>query len=291
LQEQFLSSFYKLSRIAGVGVLFFFNEAMTEDQLRILQLLLAKAHDLAGLAGLALGLFAMAVPKQGIRHRRLGRFAMIAMVILLALALVLLLTYLLPDNPSRGQGPQLLFYLLAVVWMATYSLLAGYRWGSPRRGYPIPAWDIPLAVLAALGALLSFGGLVWDLASPPSYSPGLMAGAFGSELTFVINGGALLWFAVSDLRVLNQGPLSDQERTTKHVVRVTMLMYSLAVAVILVNLAPHLFPGMRRPAAYLFSLGVPALLFVPANAFLLRQATIQARDHGSCRSSMLEDFR
>jgi hypothetical protein len=107
---------------------------MTQNQLLIVQLLLAKAHDLAGLAALALGLFAMAAPKQGIGHSRSGRFAMIAMGILIALALVLLLTYLLPDNPSRGQGPQLLFYLLVVAWMATYSLLAAYRWASSRRG-------------------------------------------------------------------------------------------------------------------------------------------------------------
>ena len=40
--------------------------------LLFLQLLLAKAHDLAVLVGLALGLFAMAVPKQGIGHRRMG---------------------------------------------------------------------------------------------------------------------------------------------------------------------------------------------------------------------------
>jgi hypothetical protein len=107
-----------------------------------------------------------------------------------------------------------------------------------------------------------------------------MAGAFGSELTFVINGGAFFWFAASDLRVLKNGPLSDQERTTKHVVRVTMLMYSLAVAVVLVNVAPHLFPGVQRPSAYLLSLGVPALFFVPVNALLLRQATVQAKNHG-----------
>jgi hypothetical protein len=91
---------------------------INQQPLQILQLLLAKSHDLAGLVALALGLFAMAVPKQGIGHRRSGRIAMIAMVILIALALVLLLTYLLPDSPSRGQGPQLLFYLLVVAWIS-----------------------------------------------------------------------------------------------------------------------------------------------------------------------------
>lgn len=244
-----------------------------QQPLQSLQLLLAKSHDLAGLVALALGLFAMAAPKQGIGHRRSGRIAMIAMVILIALALVLLLTYLLPNNPSRGQGPQLLFYLLVVAWMASYSLLAGYRWASTRRSYPIPAWDIPLTILASSGALLSLGGLIWDISTPPSYNNGLMAGAFGSELTFVLNGGAFLWFAAEDLRVLQQGPIGYQERTTKHVVRLTMLMYSLTVAVILVNVAPRLFAGMHHPAAYLFSLGVPAIFFVPVNALLLRQST------------------
>lgn len=90
-----------------------------------------------------------------------------------------------------------------------------------------------------------------------------MAGAFGSELTFLINGGAFLWFAASDIRVLKHGSLSDLERAVKHVVRVMMLMYSLAVAVILVNVAPHLFPGMQHPAGYLFSLGAPALFLFP----------------------------
>jgi predicted membrane channel-forming protein YqfA (hemolysin III family) len=95
--------------------------------------------------------------------------------ILIVLALLLLITYLLPNNPSRGQGPQLLLYFLVVAWMATYSLLAGYRWASPRRSHPIPAWDIVLAVLAGSGALLSLGGLVWDLRMPPGYNDGLMA--------------------------------------------------------------------------------------------------------------------
>lgn len=35
--------------------------------------------------------------------------------------------HLLPDNHSQGQGTQLIFYLVVVAWMATYSLLAGYR--------------------------------------------------------------------------------------------------------------------------------------------------------------------
>jgi len=87
-----------------------------------------------------------------------------------------------------------------------------------------------------------------------------MAGAFGSELTFLINGGDFLWFAASDIRVLKDGSLSDLERAVKHVVRVTIMMHSLAVAVILVNVAPHLFPGMQHPAGYLFSLGAPAFL-------------------------------
>lgn len=107
-----------------------------------------------------------------------------------------------------------------------------------------------------------------------------MAGAFGSELTCLINSGAFLWFAASDIRVLKQGPLSDQERTVKHVVRVTMLMYSLAVAVILVNVAPYLFPGMQHPAGYLVSLRAPALFFVPINILLLRQASTKAVSHG-----------
>ncbi len=257
-------------------VVFCLTLRMTDyPPLLVLQLLLAKAHDLAGLVALTLGLFAMAAPKQGIGHRRSGRIAMVAMVILIAFALMLLFAYLLPNNPSVGQGPQLLFYLLVVAWMATYSLLAGYRWASSRRGYPIPAWDISLAALAASGALLSLGGLVWNLNIPPSYNAGLMAGAFGSELTFVLNGGAFVWFAAEDLCVLKRGPLTHQERTTKHVVRVTMLMYSLAVAVILVNVAPRLFSGMQHPAAYLFSLGIPALFFIPVNVLLLRQATIQ----------------
>ena len=248
-----------------------------QQPLQVLQLLLAKAHDLAGLVALALGLFAMAAPKQGIGHRRSGRIAMIAMVILITLALVLLLTYLLPDNPSRGQGPQLFFFLLVVAWMASYSLLAGYRWASTRRSYPIPGWDISLAILASSGALLSLGGLIWDISTPPGYNNGLMAGAFGSELTFVLNGSAFLWFAAEDLRVLHQGPIGYQERTTKHVVRITMLMYSLAVAALLVNVAPRLFADMHHPAVYLFSLGVPAIFFVPVNTLLLRQSTLQIK--------------
>lgn len=246
---------------------------MTEHSLQIVQLLLARAHDLAGLVGLALGLVAMALPKHGIGHRRSGRIAMIAIALLIALALVLLLTYLLPQNASVGRGPQLLFYLFVVAWMAIYSLLAGYRWASPQRGHPMPSWDIPLAALAGLGALMALGGLVWDLSTPPAYDTGLRGGAFGSELTFVLNGAAFLWFAVGDLRVLRQGPLSPQERTTKHVVRVTMVMYSLVVAVILVNVTPLLFAGSQHSPAYLFSLCVPALFFVPANTLLLRQAT------------------
>jgi hypothetical protein len=112
-----------------------------------------------------------------------------------------------------------------------------------------------------------------------------MAGAFGSELTFLINGGAFLWFAASDIRVLKHGSLSDLERAVKHVVRVMMLMYSLAVAVILVNVAPHLFPGMQHPAGYLFSLGAPALFFIPINILLLRHASTKA---GSRRSEVRE---
>ena len=123
-----------------------------QQPLQSLQLLLAKSHDLAGLVALALGLFAMAAPKQGIGHRRSGRIAMIAMVILIALALVLLLTYLLPNNPSRGQGPQLLFYLLVVAWMASYSLLAGY-W-IPLGIYPAKLSDSSVGYLTNDSGLL-----------------------------------------------------------------------------------------------------------------------------------------
>lgn len=55
---------------------FCLDNNMMASQLGNIQLLLAKSHDLAGLADLALGLFAMAVPKQGIGHRRSGRLAM-----------------------------------------------------------------------------------------------------------------------------------------------------------------------------------------------------------------------
>lgn len=115
-----------------------------------------------------------------------------------------------------------------------------------------------------------------------------MAGAFGSELTFLINGGAFLWFAASDIRVLKDGSLSDLERAVKHVVRVTIMMHSLAVAVILVNVAPHLFPGMQHPAGYLFSLGAPALFFISINILLLRHASTKAGSHGQSRSEVRE---
>jgi hypothetical protein len=247
--------------------------------LLISQLLLAKVHHLAGLISLVAGLIAMAVPKAGLGHRRSGRIALVAMGILIVLALILLATYLLPDNPSQGRGPQLMLYLLVLAWMAGYSLLAGYRWAAPRRGHPIPAWDIGLAALGGSGALVSLLGLVWDLSNPPQYDPALMMGPFGSELTFLLNGGAFLWFAAADLRVLGQSQLSDQERTIKHVVRLTMGIYALVVGVILVNVAPHLFPGLEHPGAYLFSLAAPAVLFVPSNALLLRQATIKEKSN------------
>jgi putative serine protease PepD len=195
-------------------------------------LVLSKVHHLAGLISLVAGLIAMVVPKAGLGHRRSGRIALVAMGILIVLALMLLASYLLPDNPSRGRGPQLLLYLLVLAWMAGYSLLAGYRWASPRRSHPIPAWDIGLAALGGSGALVSLLGLVWDLSNPPQYDPALMMGPFGSELTFLLNGGAFLWFAAADLRVLGQSQLSDQERTVKHVVRLTMGIYALVVGVI-----------------------------------------------------------
>jgi hypothetical protein len=59
-----------------------------------------------------------------------------------------------------------------------------------------------------------------------------------------------------------------------------MLTYSRLVAVLLVNVALHLFSGMQHPAAYLFSLAVPALFFVPINALLLRQTTMQVKSRG-----------
>jgi hypothetical protein len=248
--------------------------------LLITQLLLAKVHHLAALIALGFGLIAMAVPKKSPGHRRNGQIALVAMAVLIALALLLLATYLLPDNPSRARGAQLLIYLLVLAWMAAYSLLAGYRWASPRRSHPVPAWDIRLAILAGSGAFVSFLGLVWDLSQPPSYDPALMMGPFGSELTFVLNGGAFLWFGAADLRVLSHGELSDQERTTKHVVRLTMGIYALVVGVMLVNISPHLFPGLQHPGAYLFSLGAPAILFVPANALLLRHLNVQSDNRG-----------
>jgi hypothetical protein len=100
--------------------------------LLITQLLLAKVHHLAALIALGFGLIAMAVPKKSPGHRRNGQIALVAMAVLIALALLLLATYLLPDNPSRARGAQLLIYLLVLAWMAAYSLLAGYRWASPR---------------------------------------------------------------------------------------------------------------------------------------------------------------
>lgn len=57
-------------------------------------------------------------------------------------------------------------------------------------------------------------------------------------------------------------------------------IYALVVGVILVNVAPHVFPGLEHPGAYLFSLGAPAVLFVPANALLLRQLSTQGQKHG-----------
>lgn len=253
---------------------------MHHSGLLIAQLLLAKLHHLAALIGLGAGVVAMAVPKQSLGHRRIGRIALVAMAALVGLALVLLATYLLPDNPSRGRGPQLLLYLLVLAWMAAYSLLAGFRWASPRRGYPIPAWDITLAMVAVTGALVSLLGLVWDLRTPPRYAPSLMMGPFGSELTFVLMGAAFLWFGAADLNVLRHTQLSNEERITKHVIRLTMGVYALVVGVILVNVAPRLFPGQDHPGAYLFALAAPALLFVPANALLLHQVSLQAQNRG-----------
>ena len=137
---------------------------------------------------------------------------MAALIVLAFLLLATYLLHLLPNNPSRGRGPQLLLYLLVLAWMAAYSLLAGYRWASPRRGHPIPVWDLP---------------------TPPRYDPALMMG-----------------------------------------------IYALVVGVILVNVAQLLFPGQDHPGAYLFALGAPAVLFVPANALLLHQTKLQEQTHG-----------
>jgi hypothetical protein len=54
-----------------------------------------------------------------------------------------------------------------------------------------------------------------------------------------------------------------------------MGIYALVVGVMLVNISPHLFPGLQHPVAYLFSLGAPAILFAPANALLLRHLSVQ----------------
>ena len=225
----------------------------------------------------------MTVPKLGVNHRRSGRIALGAMALLLILAFLLLGTYLVPGNPSQGRGAQLLMYLLALAWMASYSLLAGYRWASPRRARArsIPAWDISLAALAAIGTLLSLIGLVWDLQQPPRYDSALMMGALGSKLTFLVNGVASAWFTWSDLRVLGTGEVSENDRVVKHVVRLTMGIYALLVGVILVNVAPRLFPGQEHPGAYFFSLAAPSLLFFPANFLLIRQLRLQTPGHSS----------
>lgn len=253
------------------------------DHLAQLQHVLAKVHHLAALIGLGAGLIAMALPKLGSSHRRSGRIALLAMALLLVLAFALLATYLIPGNPSAGRGAQLLVYLFVLAWMASYSLLAGYRWASPRRSKAIPAWDISLAIIATGGVVLSLAGLLWDLHQPPRYDTALMMGPFGSELTFFVNGVASAWFAWADLRVLQVGEISEQERVTKHVVRLTMGIYALLVGVILVNIAPLVFPGQHHPGAYLFSLAAPSVLFVPANILLIRQRRFQASGlhHGS----------
>lgn len=251
------------------------------DHLVLIQGLLAKVHHLAALIGLGAGLIAMAVPKLGVNHRRSGRIALAAMALLLILAYLLLGTYLIPGNPSQGRGAQLLMYLLVLAWMASYSLLAGYRWASPRRARAIPAWDISLAAIAAIGTILSVIGLVWDLQQPPRYDSALMMGPFGSEFTFLVNGAASAWFAWADLRILEMGNVSEKDRVVKHVVRLTMGIYALLVGVILVNIAPKLFAGEDHPGAYFFSLAVPSLLFLPANVLLVRQLRLQVADHSS----------
>ena len=251
------------------------------DHLALIQGLLAKVHHLAALIGLGAGLVAMAMPKLGVGHRRSGRIALAAMALLLILAYLLLGTYLVPGNPSQGRGAQLLMYLLVLAWMASYSLLAGYRWASPRRARPIPAWDISLASVAAIGTLLSFIGLIWDLQQPPRYDSALMMGALGSKLTFLVNGAASAWFTWADLRILGAGEVSENDRVVKHVVRLTMGIYALLVGVILVNVAPRLFPGQEHPGAYFFSLAAPSLLFFPANFLLIRQLRLQTAGRSS----------
>jgi hypothetical protein len=251
------------------------------DHLALIQSLLSKVHHLSALIGLGAGLIAMTVPKLGVNHRRSGRIALGAMALLLILAFLLLGTYLVPGNPSQGRGAQLLMYLLVLAWMASYSLLAGYRWASPRRARPIPAWDISLAFIAAIGTILSLIGLIWDLQQPPRYDSALMMGPFGSEFTFLVNGIASAWFTWADLRILGLGDVSEKDRVVKHVVRLTMGIYALLVGVILVNIAPKLFPGQDHPGAYFFSLAVPSLLFLPANVLLVRQLRPQVAGHSS----------